>query len=171
MNELSVALSFDPLLFDYLAAERLYYASTRWPLVDRIVAAALFVLGAVLVWAVGLRWWSLVWFPLAVLEWLNAWSLRPLQVWFSFKANPKFRERYQLVFSDSCVQFKTGSIDSELSWSFYSNVLEDDSLFLLVYGRHAYTVIPKRAFLDSEELSRFRELLARSLGGDSQRRA
>ena len=85
-NGEAVDLTFDPRLADHLAADRLYYKSTLWAKIDRVVAVVLVVLGSLATWAAGPRWWALIWFPLAFAEWFNLLSLRPLQVMYWFRA-------------------------------------------------------------------------------------
>src|SRR5947209_1068857 len=55
-----VDLTFDPRLADHLAADRLYYKSTLWAKIDRVVAVLLVVLGSLATWAAGPRWWALI---------------------------------------------------------------------------------------------------------------
>ena len=84
-----VTLEFDNQLADHLAAERLYYRSTFWWKADKIVAVLLLIFGIIAVWAVGVRWWTVIWFPLCIAEWFNALSVRPLQVRFFLKGESK----------------------------------------------------------------------------------
>ncbi len=165
MSESAVAITFDNKLGDHLAAERLYYRFTVFWKLDKVVAGLLILFGAYLMWLAGVQWWTVIWFPLAVAEWFNILSLRPLQIWLWFKHNPKFRETYHLVADPSGLHFKTESIDSKLTWSHFSRVLEDGRLLLLIYGTRMYSVIPKRAFRSEDELGRFRSLATAAVGG------
>jgi hypothetical protein len=149
-----VVLEFDNRLTDHLAAERLYHRSTFWFKADKMVAILLFIFGVFAVSVAGIRWWTVVWFPLAVIEWFNLLSFRPLQIRFFFKRNPKFLEKYHLTFSDSGIDFKTRSLESKLAWTHYTHVLEDDRVILLIYGTRMYTVIPTRAFADAKQHDR-----------------
>jgi hypothetical protein len=159
----TVTLAFRPEVEDHVAAERLYDRTSHWAKADRVVAIVLALVGIGSTIAVGPRWWTLAWFPLALLEWFHLLSFRPFVVRHWFRRNPRFREPYELAFDDSGIRFRTASIDSTLQWSTYSRALEDDRVWLLVYGPRMYTVLPKRAF--SEEAQRsFRALLARHLG-------
>ena len=162
-NGEAVDLTFDPRLADHLAADRLYYKSTLWAKIDRVVAVLLVVLGSLATWAAGPRWWALIWFPLAFAEWFNLLSLRPLQVMYWFRADPKFRETYRLTFSAGGIRFRTASIDALIQWTHYTRMLEDRRLCLLIYGSRMFSVIPKRAFTSEAELSAFRALVVSSL--------
>ena len=159
----SIKLEFDNRLTEHLAAERLYYKSTFWCKADKMVAVLLVAFGVYLLATIGVRWWTIIWFPLAVAEWFNLFSLRPLQICVFFKRNPKFLETYHLTFSDDGIHFKTESIDSQLAWTHYERVLENNRVILLLYGSRMYTVIPKRAFADDSQIAAFRSLVSRCL--------
>lgn len=80
-----------------------------------------------------------------------------------FRSDPKFKDGYFLEFSDDGIHFRTAQIDALIQWSLYTKVLEDDRFYLLVYGKHMISVIPKRAFTSATEQSAFDELLRRKL--------
>lgn len=160
----SIEISFDNELSDHLAAERLYYRSTLFWKLDKVVGTALIVVGGYLIHLVGFIWWSIIWIPIGLFEISNLLSLRPIQVRLWFKHNPKFRETYHLKVSDSGIHFRTTSIDSHLRWDHYSRFLENDLICLLIYGSRMYTVIPKRSFHHPADLDAFREIVNRKLG-------
>jgi hypothetical protein len=164
MNSEGLQLTFDNHLGDHLAAERLYYKSTLLSKLDKVVAGLLVAVGAYLTWGAGPRWWALIWFPLAVAEWFNLLSLRPLQIMYGFKRNPKFHETYHLTLDRVGIQFRTATIDSLIKWTHYTRVLENNRLCLLVYGSRMYSVIPKRVFQRQAELSQFRSLVEENIG-------
>jgi len=80
-----------------------------------------------------------------------------------FRRDPKFRDEYFLQFSDEGIQFKTAQIDAALQWSLYNQVWEDERFYILVYGEHMISVIPKRAFASAAQEAAFRQLLGRHL--------
>ena len=43
------------------------------------------------------------------------------------------------------------------------SVLEDNRMWLLMYGKRLYTIVPKRAFKDAEEVARFSSLIVRHI--------
>lgn len=155
-----IRLEVDHKVEEHVQAERLYYSRrSKLASVDRVVAVFLLVVGIAAVAVVGLRWWSLVWFVLALLEFFNLLSITPLVTKYRFRRNPKFAELNHLEFSDDGIRFKTASIDSKLEWSLYDGVIENEHLFLLTYGGHMYSVIPKRCFTDAGSLDAFRVLV------------
>ena len=156
----AITLEFDNRLEDHLEAERVFYRSTFWWKGDKVAAVLLVVLGGLCFMSIS-RTWAFVFLPLAVLEWFNLLSLRPLAVRYTFARNPKFRERYRITFSDEGLHFLTASIDSRIAWTHYSKVLASKSVILLVYGVRMYTVIPVRAFSSPAEQAAFMELVRR----------
>jgi hypothetical protein len=154
-----ITVNFMNELKDHLEAQRMFYKESFLSKADKVVAVLLFVVGAYSVSAVGLRWWTVIWFPLAVMEWFNLLTLDRLRTRIWFRRNPKFREEYCLTFSRESIHFKTAAIDSTLQWSHYERVMESSMLFLLMYGKGLYTLIPKRCFHSDDELNAFRVLL------------
>lgn len=128
------------------------------------VAVLIFGLGIYFVVSAGLRWWTIIWFPLAVAEWFNLFSLIRWRTTIEFRRNPKFREEYHLTFSRDNVHFKTASLDSTLQWTHYERVIETPDLFLLMYGKGLYTLIPKRCLTSNEDINTFRSLLDQTIG-------
>lgn len=159
-----IVLEFDNRLAEHLAAERVFYRSTRSWKMDKVVAVLLLGMGIYGVLVVGPRWWTLGMFPLAVLEWFNLLSIRPLQIRYFFKRNPKLHERYRLGFTDAGIDFKTASLESKVAWTHYARFLESRELVLLIYGTRMYTVIPKRAFAAQEQYERFMALIRANVG-------
>jgi hypothetical protein len=81
----------------------------------------------------------------------------------AFRRDPKFRDEYQLQFSDDGIQFRTPQIDALIQWDLYTKVIENERFYLLVYGRHMLSVIPKRAFQSAQQQEAFDQLLRRKL--------
>jgi len=163
VNSNLVVIEFDNILADHLAADRLYYQSTFWWKADKVVAVLLIAAGVLFVVTAGIRWWTIVWFPVAFAEWFNMLSPRPLQIRAFFKRNPKFLETYHLSFSEAGIHFETLSLDSRIAWTHYARVLENDRVILLIYGKRMYTVIPRRAFSDGSQYAALMSLVRRHI--------
>ena len=83
-----------------------------------------------------------------------------------FRKDSKMRDEYLVTFSEEGIALKTSQIDSKLAWSLYKQVLENKSLYVLVYdapGRMVMTVVPKRVFRDAREELEFRSLVQRQV--------
>jgi YcxB-like protein len=78
-----------------------------------------------------------------------------------FRGDPKLGDEYRLTFSKDGIWLQTSQIDSKLAWSLYTRVLENSSLYVIVYGKDArmMTVVPKRVFRSAEQELEFRNLL------------
>jgi hypothetical protein len=80
-----------------------------------------------------------------------------------FRSNPKFRDPYQLTFSDEGIVFRSKDVESRLGWDFYTGVWETGDFYFLVYGKDLFSLIPKRVFRGVRQEAAFRELLRRKL--------
>ena len=81
-----------------------------------------------------------------------------------FLANPQFRSEYHLGFAEDGILFQTDHINSTLKWDIYTEAVETERFYLLVYGAEgAVTVIPKRVFNSAEQEACFKKLLMRKV--------
>ena len=78
-----------------------------------------------------------------------------------FRSNLQTRGEYQLTFSTDGVWVQTVGIDSKLAWNLYTRLLENDSMYVIVYGKDArmMTAVPKRVFKSANEELEFRNLV------------
>ncbi len=157
----AVSLRYVNELDDHLYAQKRLYGLGKLAKIDKVVAVFLALFGVALIVTAGIHWWTMVWFPLAVVEWFNLLSISGLRTRYYFRNDPKYREEYRLTFSDTDIHFQTASIDSHIQWTHYNHAIETARVYLLCYGKAAYTVIPKSAFLSAEQENRFRQLLQR----------
>jgi YcxB-like protein len=81
-----------------------------------------------------------------------------------FRSDPRFQDEFFMEFTDEAIRFQTPHVDSKLSWSLYTRVLENERFFVLLYGKGMITVIPKRAFTAHHQETAMREMLGRKLG-------
>ena len=93
-----------------------------------------------------------------------------------FRSDPKFRSEYDLTFTDAGIQFKTQDVNASIAWSLYTNVIENEKFYILIYGKNipSLSIIPKRAFRDGKEETVFRQMLRRHVNpqlkaGDGER--
>jgi hypothetical protein len=140
------------------AAQR-YYQTTFFYIGDKIVGILLLLYGVYSMVTAGVHWLAILFIALAPCEWFNLLSTHRLKAYLGSKWNPKFREQFEVTFTQQGIHFSTPTIDSHIDWTFYHYVLEDDQLFLLVYGKWMYSVIPKRAFANASERDAFRDLM------------
>ena len=77
----------------------------------------------------------------------------------TYKQNAKFREEYYLAFSGEGIRFQTNTINSDLQWDVYKDMLENEEYFYLCQNKQMYSVIPKSAFQDESQVQQFKELV------------
>ena len=159
-----ITITIDHRVAEHVLADRLYYkATSRLVTVDRAVSVLLLLFGIYAVATAGLRWWTVIWFLLAPLEFFNLLSLDSGMVRYRFRNTPKFAQQMELTFTEESIHLKTPAIESDVKWEMYSNLVENEDLILLIYGKRMYTVIPKRCFSGAEDLNSFRALATKSL--------
>lgn len=78
----------------------------------------------------------------------------------AMRREPKYRNAYDLTFSDAGVQFRMKDVESRLQWGIYSHAIAHASGYLLYHGRASYTIIPGRAFANSDDQANFDALVA-----------
>jgi hypothetical protein len=66
---------------------------------------------------------------------------------------------YQLTFSHDGIRMRTESVDSRIDWSLYKRATVVRDFYLLYWGRHEFTAIPKRAFESAADIQAFDALL------------
>lgn len=167
MNQSDVRLEFQYTEAEYLAANRLCYLSGPNTLARLIVFGLLLIGGAIflsmLMTGAFVLWVSLLF--VLLFEGALVYNLLVTTPRKYFRGDAKFRDPYQLTFSDDGIKVKTPQIDSKLAWSLYTRVVEGRDLYLLIYGKETrlMTVVPKRAFINKDQENQFRALLKRHI--------
>ena len=166
----SIRITFDNRVEDHIRASKLYYTTTFFHKADKVVAVLLLLSGIFITLLIGIHWWSIIFILLPLIEWFNLLSVNGIRTRFWFRKNPKFLETYELTFDEERIHFITQSIDSDIEWTYYYQLLEDEQVFLLMYGQQQYSVFPKRAFADANEMDVFRELVHRKIASKLQQK-
>ena len=160
-----VELRFSHTEKEYMAAVRFYFLHSPELMVRIIVLfvliSAVFVLLNLLLGFV-LPLWSL--FALILLFGIAVFHAYLVDLPRRyFRSDPKFREEYDLTFTDAGIEFKTPHIKSSLAWSLYTRVVENESFYILVYGKNlpSLSILPKRAFRNGKQELALRQMLRR----------
>jgi hypothetical protein len=166
----TVHLSFRYTEQEYLAAIRSYFWRSKGLLVRVIISCLLFAIGLLLIDAwLGFFipvWADVILMFIAGMGFFHGYVVDLPRGYF--RGDPKFREEYNLTFTEEGIGFKTQNINSSIAWSLYTRVIENDSFYILVYGKniHSLSIIPKRVFQDSQQEMAFRDLLRRNIDSD-----
>ena len=73
---------------------------------------------------------------------------------------PKYRESYDLSYTDAGVTFRKSGRETLLPWSIYTHAVAHDHGWLLHHGRDAFTIIPARAFASEADSATFAAVVA-----------
>jgi len=76
-----------------------------------------------------------------------------------FISHSKYREECHLILKDEGILYKTKEIDSEIKWSFYNRILENDDFILLYYEKNSFTILPKAEFYSDIDLRELKKTL------------
>lgn len=78
-----------------------------------------------------------------------------------YKGDRKFRDGMTVTFTDEHITVQSKFIESKQNWKLYTDVLEGESCYALIYGKdiRMAAMIPKRAFKSKKQHMAFRELI------------
>ena len=167
----SVQLSFRHTEQEYLAAVRYYVWHSKELLLRMIIVYVLVSTGMVLLlqlFGSPFPLWVVIAFIVRAGVALFQGYLVDLPRRY-FRGDPKFRDEYNLTFADAGIEFRTTHLNASLAWSLYTDVIENDKFYILVYGKgiHSLSILPKRAFTGGQETT-FRQMLRRHVDHNLQ---
>lgn len=78
-----------------------------------------------------------------------------------YRGDRKFREALTVTFTEEHITVQSKLVESKQSWKLYTDVLEGETCYALVYGKdlRMATMLPKRAFRSKQQHMAFRELV------------
>jgi hypothetical protein len=78
-----------------------------------------------------------------------------------YKGDRKFREGMTVTFTGEHITMQSKLIESKQSWKLYTDVLEGETCYALIYGKdiRMAAMLPKRAFRSKQQHMAFRELI------------
>jgi hypothetical protein len=153
----SVTLQYIHTLDEQLHACRLYQRSTRKHLFYKFVAIVAIFTAVWISFTAGVQPAALLLLALGLFTWFDPVPL--LLVWSTFRSSPALRQPIEAVFDRKGAHFRFGAERVSRTWDRYQSFAESDRVFVLIHGRWAYSVVPKRAFADHQAIDGFRELL------------
>ena len=169
-NTDKVELRYNLTEKEYLSAVRFYLMRSK-RLLARVIIWLVLVLAGLFLLNVVIDFILPIWFILALVflvgvAWFHGYLVDLPRRYF--RSDPKFRQEYNLTFTDAGIEFKTQDINSSIAWSLYTRVVENEDFYILVYGENipSLSILPKRAFRDSNEENAFRQMLRRHIDQD-----
>jgi YcxB-like protein len=78
-----------------------------------------------------------------------------------YRGDRRLREGMTITFTDEHITVQSKLVESKQSWKLYTDVLEGESCYALIYGKdiRMAAMIPKRAFKTRKQHMAFRELI------------
>jgi hypothetical protein len=144
---------------EYTSAARFFYARTFHTRLNFLLSSLAIIAGFLGIWLTGE---SLIWYVLMVVGFILfyfSYHVHFITPRLHYQRNPKFREEYELEFSEDGMWFRSKGLESRLDWSFYSKVWETADYYFLLYGKDMFTLIPKRVFMNREHEALFKSIL------------
>lgn len=168
-HERRLQLSFTYTEDEYISATRFFYSRGSDLKFQLYLGLGFFACALLIGWlAFDVYVWAAVLFSglIVAARYWHAYTLLPRS---HFRRNPKFREAYELTFSDEGVLFRSKGVESRTAWDFYTKVWETPEHFFLVYGKDMFSLLPKRVLREHGQESALRELLRRKFGAKMKR--
>jgi len=159
-----ITLTFAHTEKEYVAATRVFYARVYHTRFYMVVSGIVLILGVVLILlTLEFIFGSMIAVAALILLVFNFYAhfVTPRQF---FQRNAKFRQEFNLQFSEDGLLFRFKGGESKLAWTFYSMVWETPRFYFLRYDNSFFTLIPKRVFTSEAQESVFRDLLSRKIG-------
>jgi hypothetical protein len=159
LESAAVQASFDLSPADSFRAWKFRYRKQE--MFARIGTALVLLLGIVWQLSRGSIGGVLVWLGVVAALWW--WPQHYIKKIYS--RNPQWYGPHELYVSDAGFTVKKPRSESRQGWEYFSAYEESDSDFILISGKNAFQVIPKRG-LTEEQVVAVRALLARHIGPD-----
>jgi hypothetical protein len=150
-------LRYTQQIGELIHAARLYQRTTRKHQVYKVLGLLAIFGGAWLLLTSGLIGGPVLLLVLGVFLWFDPVPL--LVIYGGFRGSAAVTQPYETALDGRGTHFAIGKSRVKRPWDKYEALLESDQVFVLVYGRWAYSVIPKRALSGPEQVASLRELL------------
>jgi hypothetical protein len=161
-------IEYIPKVDEYLEAYTLYDSKTTQRKIDKIFALIIFILGIFLIlisiidgFTTSNIIFSILFIIFGIFSFFGIFDLSKIIVKIQFKNNMKLKHLQKVRFTENGIEYETEGIKSNIDWNFYKEYYEGKDIFLLVYGKKQYSVIPKYVFKD--ELDNFRRILEKNI--------
>jgi YcxB-like protein len=89
---------------------------------------------------------------------------RYFSIWRQAKKIENISEKSLFIFSDNGLETKSKSTSSQMLWERFAKIYETKTDFIFFPQEHVFYTIPKRFFINQNEMQDLRELVGRKLG-------
>ena len=160
----TIELEYLPKLNDYFEASSLYESKTALGKLDKIVSIALIIFGIItlstsLINGFGstIIFFAIIIIIVGMLDFFGFIDFGRIIIMIQFKNNNKLKYLQKIRFTENGLEYETQGIKSNIEWEWYKNYYEGENIFILIYGKRQYSVIPKEAL--NNKLDDFRKLI------------
>jgi hypothetical protein len=160
----ALVLRYTTPIDDMTHAARVYQRSTRKHQVYKVLGLLAIFLAAWTFLTSGLGVGPVLLLVLGVFLWFDPVPLLVLSA--GLRNSPAVREQYETTIDERGTHFTIARNRTSRAWNKYERFLEGEHVFVLVYGRWAYSVIPKRALGGPVGEAELRAMLQRHIGGN-----
>lgn len=84
----------------------------------------------------------------------------------AFRRDPRNKEEFYWQFSEQGITQRTLHTEAHINWELFTHVLAGRRFYLLAYGKHMFTLIPRRAFATPAQEAAFVALLRHKVAPD-----
>lgn len=85
-----------------------------------------------------------------------------------FKNDPRLNECLTVDLDENTIKFASDNSISKIKWEGFYHFIEADNVFNFYTSKITYHIIPKRAFINSEKLDIFRNIVVKKINNDCQ---
>lgn len=154
-----IEIHYTLTLAEFMRACSAHWRATRQGTAFQFAAGLIGVaVGAIALEFDFVRWLSIALIVVGVAIWSVA-ILRWIVYRRAFFEAKKYTENIHAVFSHDGIHIDSAEGTSDLKWTFYSKYRETREFVLLYMTRHQFSVIPKSALADENEVKRFVDLV------------
>ena len=159
-----IKIEYYPQLKDYFEANSLYNSNTIHGKIDKFASCFFIIMGIVMIIISIILNYHFVNFIFAiiaiifgVLNLFGFIDFEKIMIVIQFKKNKKLKYVQKIIFTDNGLEYETQDIKSNINWNIYNRYYEGKNIYILIYGKRQYSVIPKYKFED--RLDDFRKLI------------
>ncbi|MCI0337303.1 MAG: YcxB family protein [Acidobacteria bacterium] len=148
---------------EYFEAQE-FFRQSRYNIVpEKVIGGVLMTLSALWFFLDDLSLFAAIGLVAGMIIVLGTPHLRRWASMRKWKREPLYQREHAVSFSEEGVYFLMGHVESNLDWKYYQQVLESPDGFLLIYGKDAFNLFPKRAFPSEDMITAFRALATSKL--------
>jgi hypothetical protein len=148
-----IKIEYYPQLKEYFEANSLYNSKTIHGKIDKIASYFFIIVGIIMI---GISFilnyhfiniiLGIIIIIIVILNISGFIDFEKIVIMIQFKNNKKLKSIQKLIFTDTGIEYETQDIKSNITWNIYNKYYEGENIFILIYGKRQYSVIPKNKF-------------------------